>query len=379
MIRRCDREFRVDYTYRLRFADDILGGQAEELVGLMPAEGRARLLTVIDGGLMDAAADVVTRVEALPGRFADRLENAGPVLRVEGGEACKNSDRVVDQVLDAIDQSGLDRQSYLMVIGGGAVLDAVGLAAAQAHRGVRLIRLPTTTLSQADSGIGVKNAVNRYGKKNWQGTFGVPWAVINDQRLLTTLPDREFRAGFSEAVKVAVVKDPAYFDELASLAEALANREPGFSQRAIERSARLHLDHITLGGDPFETQQARPLDFGHWSAHKLESMTHHRLSHGEAVAIGVAIDCVYSAMTHQLAESEAERVCGCLEDLGLTLSHPLLQQCETLLQGLEEFRQHLGGQLTVTMLDGIGQPRNVHEIDPVAMTQAIRQVAERAK
>ena len=91
------------------------------------------------------------------------------------------------------------------------MLDAVGFAAAIAHRGIRLVRLPTTTLAQADSGVGVKNGVNLFGKKNWLGAFAVPWAVLNDTALLATLPDRDFVAGFSEAVKVALLKSPEVF------------------------------------------------------------------------------------------------------------------------------------------------------------------------
>ncbi len=113
----------------------------------------------------------------------------------------------------------------MVVIGGGAVLDAVGFAAAIAHRGIRLVRLPTTTLGQADSGIGVKNSVNLFGKKNWIGTFAVPWAVINDAALLGTLSDRDFICGFAEAVKVSLLKDAAMFGQLCSSAGEIRRRQ----------------------------------------------------------------------------------------------------------------------------------------------------------
>src|SRR6202022_3179540 len=116
-----------------------------------------------------------------------------------------------ERMLKVFHAAGLDRRSYVVVVGGGAVLDAVGFAASIAHRGIRLVRLPTTTLAQADSGVGVKNGVNLFGKKNWLGAFAVPWAVINDTAMLATLPDRDFVCGFSEAVKVFLLKDPAAF------------------------------------------------------------------------------------------------------------------------------------------------------------------------
>src|SRR5207247_9388675 len=103
-------------------------------------------------------------------------------------ETFKNKTSVLEGMLKTFEAAGLDRRSYVIVAGGGAVLDAVGFAAAIAHRGLRLVRLPTTTLSQADSGVGVKNSVNLFGKKNWIGTFAVPWAVINDAGLLEPLP-----------------------------------------------------------------------------------------------------------------------------------------------------------------------------------------------
>jgi 3-dehydroquinate synthase len=268
----------------------------------------------------------------------------------------------------------LDRRSYVVVIGGGAVLDAVGFAAAIAHRGIRLVRLPTTTLSQGDSGIGVKNSVNLFEKKNWIGTFAVPWAVINDAALLETLPERDFLCGFSEAVKVSLLKDADGFEEICAAADQIRQRDMAVAGPVIRRSAELHLEHITQGGDPFESLEARPLDYGHWSAHKLEVMSDFELRHGEAVAIGVAIDTVYSSLAHGFPEADAERVLDCLSRLGLPLSHPLLDETGTLFAGLEEFRQHLGGRLTLTMLPRIGAKLDVHEVDEARMLEAIERV-----
>jgi 3-dehydroquinate synthase len=279
-------------------------------------------------------------------------------------------------MLKVFNAHDLDRRSYVVVIGGGAVLDAVGFAAAIAHRGIRLVRLPTTTLAQADSGIGVKNSVNLFAKKNWVGTFAVPWGVINDAALLDTLPDRDFLCGFSEAVKVSLLKDAQVFDILCRTAPRIRRRDMTAARPMIFESARMHLDHITQGGDPFESLEARPLDFGHWSAHKLEVMSGFELRHGEAVAIGVAVDTVYSSLVHGLPQRDADRVLRCLDALGLPLDHPALHETGLLFEGLEEFRQHLGGRLTLTMLQSIGRPLEVHEVDESAMCDAIETVAD---
>jgi 3-dehydroquinate synthase len=279
-------------------------------------------------------------------------------------------------MLKVFHAAGLDRRSYVVVLGGGAVLDAVGFAAAIAHRGLRLVRLPTTTLAQADSGVGVKNGVNLFGKKNWLGAFAVPWAVINDLSLLATLPDRDFICGFSEAVKVSLLKSPSMFAELCTLAGRIRARDPEAALPMIRASAEWHRRHITLGGDPFESREARPLDFGHWSAHRLEAMTDFQVRHGEAVAIGVAIDTVYSSMALGLPRQDAQNVVRCLRELGFALSHPALTDTRALFDGLEEFRQHLGGRLTLTMLRGVGDPIDVHEIDAKLMQAAIRELQD---
>ncbi|MEM9587725.1 MAG: 3-dehydroquinate synthase [Planctomycetota bacterium] len=373
--RSIDIPFSVPFVHRLRVTSDVSAADYAVLRDLLDGgdNGPARVLLVAE----EALAQSNPHVERLSQRLC---EDAGIDLihqvQLPGGEAIKNSRNGVEVVLRAINDHDLDRRSYVVAIGGGAFLDAVGYAAAIAHRGVRLIRLPTTTLAQADSGVGVKNAVNYFGKKNWVGTFAVPWAVINDSGLLTTLPDRDFRSGFSEAVKVSLLKDADHFDWLCRHAESIADRDPEISARAIDRSCRLHLRHITQGGDPFETREARPLDFGHWSAHKLEPITRYQLRHGEAVAIGVAIDCLYSSLMLGFPLADAHRVCDCLAHLGLPLWDESVAPMERLLDGLEEFRQHLGGRLTITMLRGVGDPIDVNQIDRDKMTQAITMLHE---
>ena len=373
-----DVDFLVAFRHRLRFTQDILGADAQVLADLLESsEGRIpRVQFWLDEHVANANPDLKQRLHAFARRYPDRFQVVGNPQIIPGGEAVKNDVHILERMLKVFHEADMDRRSYVVVVGGGAVLDAVGFAAAIAHRGLRLIRIPTTTLAQADSGIGVKNSVNLFQKKNWLGSFAVPWGVINDRSLLTTLSDRDFRCGFSEAVKVSLLKSPSFFEEILANAHRIAARgEECWS--AIETSARWHLRHITAGGDPFEMLEARPLDFGHWSAHKLEAMSQFELRHGEAVGIGVAVDTVYSSLVHGLSNDDADRVLVCLERLGLLIDHPTLQRTDELFMGLEEFRQHLGGRLTVTMLEGVGRPIDVHEVDRVRMVDAIQIVVDR--
>lgn len=373
-----DISFSVPCVHRLRLTRDVFATDSHVLLDLLEASGSAapRVQFWLDEHVATAQPQLVSRIRSFARTHQDRLHMSGRVQICPGGEAVKNDIHLIERMLKCINAADLDRRSYIVVIGGGAVLDAVGFAAAISHRGIRLIRLPTTTLAQGDSGVGVKNSVNLFEKKNWIGTFAVPWGVINDESLLETLPDRDFRCGFSEAVKVALLKDPAEFERIETWAGRIRQRDMEVARPVLHRAALLHLRHITQGGDPFEALEARPLDYGHWSAHKLEPMTGFELRHGEAVGIGVAIDTMYSSLVHGLPHEDALRVLHCLQQLGLNLFHPALRDTKQLLQGLEEFRQHLGGRLTVTMLRNIGDPIHVHEIDPPQMLAAIRQVTE---
>ena len=378
-----DTPFSVGFVHRLRFTQDALAPGNPTLAQSLQdsAHGSrldntpARVLAFIDSGVLNHWPTLPDQIAAYVGAHRSSMTLVAPIQTVLGGEACKNDRAVFEAVCQAIHDAQLCRHSYIIVIGGGAVLDVVGFAASITHRGVRLIRLPTTTLAQADAAVGVKNGINAFGKKNYFGTFSPPWAVINDKRFLATLSDRNWRCGFAEAVKVALVKDRALFDQIAAATSALVQREFDAAIPIIRRCAQLHLHHITDGGDPFELTQARPLDFGHWAAHKLEQITDYQLRHGEAVAIGIALDATYSAMTGLLTPSDANAIIEVLTGLGFALYHDAMQDGQALLAGLDEFRQHLGGALSVPLLTGIGQSIDTHEIDTSKMLATIEQLA----
>ena len=371
----------VSFEYQVHFTRNVLDPGnpllaeiAAEQAGDLPA----RALVVADQGLADRTPGLLPSIDRYCACHSPRLALAGPPQLVPGGEAAKSRHRLVGALHAAIDRADLCRHSYLVAIGGGAVLDLAGYAAATAHRGIRLIRLPTTVLAQNDAGIGVKNGINAFGKKNWIGTFAIPHAVVNDAAFLSTLSDRDWRSGIAEAVKVALIKDEAFFEHLEASVEDLARRDGPAMERLIHRCAQLHLEHIATSGDPFERRSARPLDFGHWAAHRLEQLTAHRLRHGEAVAIGIALDATYSRLAGFLDPGQWTRIVDVLlaagfdlwvPELSLDLDEPGSRRC--LLAGLDEFRQHLGGRLTISMLHRIGGGFDVHEVSDDLVRESV--------
>ena len=362
----------VPFRHRVTFTRGALDhGNAALRQAMTDGSGkRARAVAFVDEGV---ARSTPGFADALRSHFssAPGMPSLEAIELIPGGERCKQSMETVDRVVAAVDAHRIDRQSFVLAVGGGAVLDAVGFGAAIAHRGVRLVRMPTTTLSQDDAGMAVKNGVNRGGKKNFVGAFAVPHAVICDEDLLRTSPDWSWCGGFSEAVKIALLRDGDLFARIERDAAAIRARDLAAALPVIERSAELHWRHIALGGDPFEVRSARPLDYGHWLAHRLEGLTDGALPHGQAVAIGVAVDTAYSACAGLMAEAEARRVFALLRALGLPTSHGLLEDRGALLGGLDEFREHLGGRLTITLLRGIGAPVDVHELDRGTLSAAI--------
>jgi len=374
----------VRFEYPVHFTNDAFdpanGALAQSIKRTEPTR-RHRVLLVLDQGVAD------TRPSTWQGEIVRYFEHHGIELVsqivIAGGEAIKEDAEALAALLGAMERHAMDRQSFVVIVGGGAVLDMAGYAAAITHRGVRVIRLPTTVLSQGDSGVGVKNGLNAFGKKNFVGTFAPPFAVINDVRFLETLGRRDLIAGMAEAVKVSLIRDRTFFQWLRREAPALAACEMPSVAELVRRSAELHLTHIETSGDPFELGSARPLDFGHWAAHKLESLTHNRLRHGEAVAIGMAVDTLYSAAKGFCKEEVAETVLAMLQRIGLSIWDPSLDERRPdgrprVLDGLQEFREHLGGELTLTMLRDIGEPVDIHEVDETVLVRCLDALRARA-
>ena len=374
-----DLTVRVEFPYRLHFTCKAFAPDNTDLLRTLDQNdsGATKALFLIEQGMRAATPELEQQIKEWFAHHCPGISLRG-IHYLAGGEVCKGSLHVLKESLQYLADSGIDRHSYLIAIGGGAFLDVVGLAAALAHRGVRLVRMPTTTLSQGDSGVGVKNGINFAGQKNYLGSFAVPWATINDSAFLESLPPSIAREGLAEAVKVAVVKDTAFFEMIERNIAGIASLEPKIINEIVTASAILHARHIAESGDAFEQGTSRPLDFGHWSAHYLESMSGYSLSHGQAVSIGLCLDLLYSVRKGWLESGQANRIIRILQAIGLPLSHPLMgrqQKDKTfeLLNGIDAFREHLGGELTILMVKRIGFGEDIHEIDRELMSSCIRE------
>ena len=374
------QDFTVRFTYDVHFTQGLFRPNNLLLAEVLTQAKTTstRVLPVIDSGVLKAHPYLADQLQAYAQQHPNAMTLAADPLVVPGGESVKQSVGWVEAIQDAVNKIAICRHSYIMAIGGGAVLDMAGYAAATAHRGVRLIRVPTTVLAQNDSGVGVKNGINAFGKKNFLGTFAPPTLVLNDFDFLTTLSDRDWRSGIPEALKVALIKDAEFFGFIEAAAQALAQRDMATMQTLVYRCAKHHIEHIGGYGDPFEKGSSRPLDFGHWAAHRLEHLTDYALRHGEAVAIGIALDSTYSYLQGHLGKRDWQRILETLQTLEFTLCVPELSHHldepnhpDSIFRGLSEFREHLGGELTIMLLNALGHGFEVHQVDFELYRQAI--------
>ena len=383
------QRFSVPYEFPVVFTSGLFEPSnlslRDVLCRIEPAK-RHRVIFFVDDGLTGGSPKLLESITAYAQAHKDAIELACPPVVIPGGEKIKSDLHFIESIQQKLFDLHIDRHSYVIAVGGGAVLDAVGLVSTTTHRGVRHIRIPTTVLAQNDSGVGVKNGVNLQGVKNFVGTFAPPFAVLNDMNFIDALPERDKIAGMAEAVKVSLIRDAEFFGWIERNMDELATFQRDATAYLIRRCAELHMRQIGQGGDPFEQGSARPLDYGHWSAHKLESLTRHHVRHGEAVAIGMALDARYSVLEGLLPAGGEERICAMLEFLGFDLWHPALETTGkagkggqwAIFDGLDEFQEHLGGELTITLLAGIGVGVEVHSINRERMREAVVWLKARA-
>ncbi|MDP6637372.1 MAG: 3-dehydroquinate synthase [Phycisphaerae bacterium] len=379
------QEFQVQFDYPVHFARNVLASSDPLLASVFDRLDEQRIhraAVFVDSGLAKSRPGIIDEIKEYFHTHSKTLELASGPTVVPGGEGAKNGWKAIRDILWTAGNIHLDRQSYVLAIGGGAMLDAVGFAASLVHRGVRVIRMPSTVLAQNDAGVGVKTSMDEHGQKNFIGTFAPPFAVVNDFSLLDTLADRDWVGGIAEAFKVAIIKDADFFEFLCDNASALKNRDADTMETLIRRCATIHLDHIASAGDPFETGSARPLDFGHWSAHKLETMSDYWVGHGQAVAVGIAVDSYYAMRKGLITSEQLERILDGMIACGLPVYLGYLSRKTggelDILTGLDEFREHLGGRLNVTLPDPLGDKCEVHHLEDSIITEAIEYLRTRS-
>lgn len=367
------QKFSVDFEYPVYFTEGLFEEENLTLANIFinDSKYKPKIIFFIDSNVNKNHINLTNQIELYFQKYKHLPTLVEKPIIIPGGEITKNTTEYVNQIYQLIEKHKICRHSYVLALGGGAMLDMIGYAASTAHRGINLIRVPTTVLSQNDSGIGVKNAINFFDKKNFLGSFSTPYAVINDFKFLKTLDKRDWLSGIAEAIKVALIKDKDFFDFIEKNATELKtpyNMKP--MKELIYRCAELHMNHIGKSGDPFEKGSSRPLDFGHWSAHKLERLTNYDLRHGEAVAIGIALDTTYSYLTGFLTKNDWQKILNTITILGFQIFTPELskysqnlQSDNSIFKGLAEFQEHLGGNLTIMLLQGIGKGIEVNEVE----------------
>lgn len=369
MYKIINQSFKIKYNYNILFSNNIFNTKNKLFINLFNLEdkNKKKIIIFIDKNVYASNKCLLKKIK----KFFEKYKNyfcliSHPIL-ITGGEKIKNHYILVKCLYKIVDKYKICRQSYIISIGGGSFQDLIGYVSSTAHRGIRLIRFPTTVLSQDDSGVGVKNGINFFGKKNFIGCFSVPFVVINDYIFLRSLKKNVFLEGFSEAIKVALIKDEELFIFLEKNTLNLIKRKRKYIEHVIFVSAKLHADHISKNGDPFEITSSRPLDFGHWVAHKIESLSKYKISHGSAVSIGIALDCVYSYFIKLLSKIECKRILKTLFLLTLPIYTDFFfikkNNKYILFLGIEEFREHLGGRLTITLIKKIGEKIDVHHVN----------------
>ncbi len=377
-----ERTIHLELVHRIEFTRNLFSPVNSVLSDVVSKSGSSessKFIVFVDGGVVGGKQNLLREIESWFNAKDGELELVDSPFVLPGAEACKNDWSLIPEIWEKMNRNSIDRHSYVLAIGGGAFLDMVGFAASTAHRGVRLIRVPTTSLSQGDGGVGVKNGINYFGKKNWVGSFSVPFAVINDFAFLESLDDTSRRAGIIEAIKVALVRNKKFFIEIEKLSDRLFKLEQAALEYVIQRSAEEHVDHISTSGDPYELGSARPLDFGHWVAHKLEQISAFRIGHGEAVAVGLAVDLIYSKRVGIISKDDCDRILNLIRSTGFNIYDPELSRIEAgrsvILQGLEEFREHLGGILTITLVPEIGRKIEVNDMDETEILASIDELS----
>ncbi|HEX4085033.1 MAG TPA: 3-dehydroquinate synthase [Chthoniobacteraceae bacterium] len=374
MSARVDQRIVVPFDFPVIFTERIFSPDNAALHSALLRLGDSqppRAMICIDSGAEAATPGLAASAAAWCRNWNITL--AAPPRIIDGGERAKNDWPGTQALIGEMLRLRLDRHAFVLIAGGGAVLDAAGFAASLVHRGLRVVRIPTTALAQCDGGVGVKTAVNFAGGKNAIGTFAPPFAVLNDFHFLTTLADREWRGGVAEAFKVAIIRERPFLDFLCENAAAFRERKHGPMRHLIQRCAELHLEHIRAGGDPFEMGRARPLDFGHWSAHKLELLSEFRISHGDAVATGIALDSAYAAAQGWIRDDDFLRIHRALAQCGFPLWHEELSD-PALFDGLREFQEHLGGELCLTFPHGLGARREESQVDTNLIQSSLRRL-----
>jgi 3-dehydroquinate synthase len=327
--------------YDIYVGQEVLQPFGQHLAELLP--GRKAFL-ISHPMLLDLYGTTVT----------EALQQAGfttATLAIPDGETSKTLQTAAD-LYTYLASSGADRQSVLCAFGGGVVGDLSGFAAATYMRGIPFVQIPTTLLAMVDSSIGGKTGVNHAFGKNLIGSFYPPRAVCTDITLLRSLPEREYRCGLSEIVKAGVIADTGLFTLIERELQAIRQRDEAVLTTLIERAIAVKVRVVEE--DPTERGVRAILNFGHTIGHALEAVTaYEQYSHGEAVAIGMALVARLSEALGLCAPEARQRLYAVLEGLGLPVAYTEID-AQRLIEVMAHDKKAIDGVVQFVLMRDIG-------------------------
>jgi 3-dehydroquinate synthase len=345
-------------SYRILVGGGILGEAGAELARLKV--GR-KVALVTDPSILSLHGDAVSRSLAEAGFDVTR------VLLPEGEQA--KTLEVAASTWERFLEAGLDRGSTVVALGGGAVGDLAGFAAATYMRGVNFVQMPTTLLAQVDASIGGKTAIDHPRAKNLIGAFHQPRLVISDTATLLTLPEREYRSGMAEVIKHGIVLDAAYFADVESAAASLRVREPVALERIVAGSCRLKASVVER--DEQEAELRHVLNYGHTIGHAIEAITgYQRFAHGEAVSLGIAAEAGIAERLGVAKPGLRARQLAALDALGLPV-RGVGEPPERVIEALSRDKKAKDGRVPFILSPEIGAFRLVYDVPRATILEAI--------
>jgi shikimate kinase / 3-dehydroquinate synthase len=370
-----------------RILIDVPGSPHEVTIGhgltrLVPAAVRrlnpstVRAPSPVYGGGQGGGLLVVTdeHVERRAKPLMDALASDGIAAQlhvVPAGEAAKEL-AVLADIYEALAAAGIDRQGILIALGGGAVGDVAGFAAATWMRGIRYLQLPTTLLAMVDSSIGGKTAINLPAGKNMAGAVHQPSAIFCDLDYLATLPDEEYRASLAEVIKAALIADRSFADWLTANLSAVLRREPKAMREAVGRA--IAIKAAVVAEDPQETGARAILNYGHTVGHALERAAGFgRLRHGEAVAWGMEVAALISQRTGACGPETVAVQQALLRNAGLLAARPAVPHGE-LIAAMRHDKKSRAGELRWVLLREVGRAEYGQLVDASVVESSLAEV-----
>ncbi len=345
-------------SYRILVGAGILAGVGAELARLKVG-GKVALVT--DPTILSLHGAAVSR------SLAEAGFDVTPVLLPEGERA--KTLEVAASTWDRFLEAGLDRGSTVVALGGGAVGDLAGFAAATYMRGVNFVQMPTTLLAQVDASIGGKTAIDHARAKNLIGAFHQPRLVISDTAMLLTLPEREYRSGMAEVIKHGIVLDAAYFADVEGAAPALRAREPAALERIVAGSCRLKASVVER--DEQEAELRHVLNYGHTIGHAIEAITgYRRFAHGEAVSLGIAAEAGIAERLGLATPGLRARQLAALDALGLPVCG-VGEPPERVIEALSRDKKAKDGRVPFILAPEIGAFRLVYDVPRATILEAV--------